>query len=264
MTAMLRTRQSSANRPRIGAPDAISTMTNGTPNILIVEDDQPTRDLVARYLREHSFSVVAVTNGKEMDRYLSHNRVDLIVLDLMLPGEDGLALCRRLRAKSNIPIIMLTAKSAEVDRIIGIEMGADDYLAKPFNPRELLARIRAVLRRVTAAAMPAPPPARALTFHGWRIDCALRELRNPEDARVAITGAEYDLLLALCERPGRVLSRDQLLDITQGRAAGTFERSVDILVSRLRRKIEPDPNHPEIIKTIRSGGYMFTPAVERA
>ena len=234
------------------------------PHILLVEDDVEISKLLTRYLRGNDCRVSAACDGREMDRVLETSRIDLIVLDLMLPGEDGLALCRRLRAKSNIPIIMLTAKSAEVDRIIGIEMGADDYLAKPFNPRELLARIRAVLRRVTAAAMPAPPPARALTFHGWRIDCALRELRNPEDARVAITGAEYDLLLALCERPGRVLSRDQLLDITQGRAAGTFERSVDILVSRLRRKIEPDPNHPEIIKTIRSGGYMFTPAVERA
>src|SRR5690348_9154837 len=147
MTVVLQTRQSSANRPTIGDPDAISTMTNGTPNILIVEDDQPTRDLIARYLHDHSFAVSTVTNGKEMDRYLSQNRVDLIVLDLMLPGEDGLSLCRRLRMESMTPIVSLTAKGEDLDRILGLEMGADDYLPKPFNPRELLARINAVLRR---------------------------------------------------------------------------------------------------------------------
>jgi two-component system, OmpR family, response regulator len=235
------------------------------PHILIVEDDSEISTLLTRYLRGNDCRVSAAGDGREMDRVLATSRIDLIVLDLMLPGEDGLALCRRLRARSQVPIIMLTARSADLDRIIGIEMGADDYLGKPFNPRELLARIRAVLRRTAATAVaPASQAARRLTFRGWRIDCVLRELRDPAGARVAITGAEYDLLQALCDRPGRVLSRDQLLDITQGRAAGAFERSVDILVSRLRRKIEPDPSHPEIIKTIRSGGYMFTPEVERA
>jgi two-component system OmpR family response regulator len=235
------------------------------PHILLVEDDNEISALLTRYLRGNDCRVSAAKDGREMDGVLATSRIDLIVLDLMLPGEDGLAICRRLRAASHVPIIIVTAKGSELDRIIGIEMGADDYLGKPFNPRELLARIRAVLRRTSSAAVtPAHGGARTLSFAGWTLDCALRELRDPGGARVSVTGAEYDLLQALCERPGRVLSRDQLLDITQGRTAGVFERSVDILVSRLRRKIEPDPGHPAFIKTIRSGGYMFTPAVQSA
>ena len=158
---------------------------------------------------------------------------------------------------------MLTAKGDEVDRILGLEMGADDYLSKPFNPRELLARVRAVLRRSTITALnPATSSAHVLSFLGWQIHRVLRELRNPAGARVTLTDAEFGLLQVFCERPGRVLSRDQLLDLTQGRSAGVFERSIDILVSRLRRKIESDPHYPSIIKTVRSGGYLFTPAVE--
>src|SRR6266566_4536025 len=174
--------------------------------------------------------------------------------------------CRRSladRAESQTPIIMLTARGEDVDRILGLEMGADDYLAKPFNPRELLARINAVLRRQAAAyTASAIDGAIALAFLGWRIDFRLRELRNPAGARVAMTSAEFDLLRTFCERPGRVLSRDSLLDLTQGRNAGSFERSIDVLVSRIRRKIEPDPLDPTMIKTVRSGGYMFTPRVE--
>jgi two-component system OmpR family response regulator len=200
-----------------------------------------------------------------MDRMLEGNRLDLIVLDLMLPGEDGLSICRRLRTSSQVPIIMLTAKGEDVDRIIGLEIGADDYLVKPFNPRELLARIKAVLRRAPrASATPSAADARVLTFHGWRIDRALRNLESPDGARVAVTGAEFDLLQAFCEWPGRVLSREQLLDLTQGRSMGSFERSIDVLVSRLRRKLENDPHRPEIIKTVRSGGYLFTPTVAPA
>ena len=158
---------------------------------------------------------------------------------------------------------MLTARGADIDRILGLEMGADDYLAKPFNPRELLARINAVLRRQAAAyTASATEGATALAFAGWRIDVRLRELRNPEGAHVAMTSAEFDLLRTFCERPGRVLSRDSLLDLTQGRNAGSFERSIDVLVSRIRRKIEPDPQAATMIKTVRSGGYMFTPKVE--
>jgi two-component system OmpR family response regulator len=200
-----------------------------------------------------------------MDRALEASRLDLIVLDLMLPGEDGLSICRRLRLSSHVPIIMLTAKGEDVDRIIGLEMGADDYLTKPFNPRELLARIKAVLRRAARSAFAASAAdARVLAFLGWRIDRALRNLASPDGARVVVTGAEFDLLQAFCEWPGRILSRDQLLDLTQGRSAGSFERSIDVLVSRLRRKLESDPHNPEIIKTVRSGGYLFTPTVVAA
>jgi two-component system, OmpR family, response regulator len=181
---------------------------------------------------------------------MTDRRVDLLILDVMLPGEDGLTLCRKVRAESQTPIIMLTARGEDIDRILGLEMGADDYLAKPFNPRELLARINAVLRRQAAAyTASATEGAAVLVFAGWRIDCRLRELRNPEGAHVAMTSAEFDLLRTFCERPGRVLSRDSLLDLTQGRNAGSFERSIDVLVSRIRRKIEPDPQAATMIKT---------------
>jgi len=234
------------------------------PHILVVEDDAVISRLVTRYLRANDCRVSAAGDARDVDRMLEDDRVDLIVLDLMLPGEDGLNLCRRLRTYSAVPLIMLTAKGEEVDRIVGLEMGADDYLAKPFNPRELLARIRAVLRRTAATAtLPADQRARALTFFGWRLDCALRELWDPQGTRIVLTGAEFDLLQVLCERSGRVLSRDQLLGLTQGRSAGSLERSIDVLISRLRRKIEHDPHEPEYIKTVRSGGYLFTPPVER-
>jgi two-component system, OmpR family, response regulator len=183
----------------------------------------------------------------------------------MLPGEDGLSLCRRLRARSHLPVVMLTAKGDELDRIIGIEMGADDYLSKPFNPRELLARIRAVLRRTSRAAVSAGEAgALLMTFRGWQLNAVTRALTDPQGSLVTLTSAEFDLLQALCERSGMILSRDQLLDLTQGRSAGAFERSVDILISRIRRKIERDPHRPEMIKTVRSGGYMFTPDVARS
>ncbi|WP_322517791.1 response regulator [Rhodopseudomonas palustris] len=238
-------------------------MSTAPPHILVVEDDRETRALIAKYLRNNECHVVTAQDGREMDSRLADQRVDLVVLDVMLPGEDGLSLCRRVRAASPLPIIMLTARGEDVDRILGLEMGADDYLAKPFNPRELLARIRSVLRRQSLAqTASATAGATALAFLGWRIDFRLRELRNPDGALVAMTSAEFDLLQAFCERPGRVLSREALLDLTHGRNAGSFERSIDVLVSRIRRKIEPDPQSVSIIKTVRSGGYMFTPAVE--
>jgi two-component system OmpR family response regulator len=236
-----------------------------TPHILVVEDDREISALVARYLRANDCRVSVADDGRAMDRVLAESRIDLIVLDLMLPGEDGLSLCRRLRAASAVPIVMLTAKSEDIDRIIGLEMGADDYLPKPFNPRELLARIRAVLRRGSReAGSTEKQAAHVLSFSGWKLRTALRELSNPDGAKVALTGAEYELLHAFCERSGRVLSRDQLLDLTQGRAAGPFERSIDVLVSRLRQKMEEDPRNPQLIKTIRSGGYLFTPQVEQS
>jgi two-component system OmpR family response regulator len=237
-------------------------MAQAAPNILVVEDDRETRSLIAKYLRTNSCNVTTAADGREMARAMTDHRVDLLILDVMLPGEDGLSLCRKVRAESQTPIIMLTARGEDVDRILGLEMGADDYLAKPFNPRELLARINAVLRRQAAAHTASATDATALSFLGWRIDFRLRELRNPDGARVAMTSAEFDLLRTFCERPGRVLSRDSLLDLTQGRSAGSFERSIDVLVSRIRRKIEADPQDATMIKTVRSGGYMFTPTVE--
>ena len=217
-------------------------MAQAIPNILVVEDDRETRSLIAKYLRNNACNVTTAADGREMVRAMTDRRVDLLILDVMLPGEDGLTLCRKVRAQSQTPIIMLTARGEDVDRILGLEMGADDYLPKPFNPRELLARINAVLRRqAVAQTASATEGATALAFAGWRIDFRLRELRNPDGARVAMTSAEFDLLRTFCERPGRVLSRDSLLDLTQGRNAGSFERSIDVLVSRIRRKIEPDP-----------------------
>jgi two-component system, OmpR family, response regulator len=235
------------------------------PHILIVEDDPEISTLVTRYLRSNDCRVTGLADGRGVDQVMDDHRVDLIVLDLMLPGEDGLSICKRLRAHTQVPIVMLTAKGDEVDRILGLELGADDYLVKPFNPRELLARIRAVLRRSAIVALnPVLNGARVLGFLGWRMDRVVRELRDSEGTLVMLTDAEFSLLQALCERPGRVLSRDQLLDVTQGRSAGVFERSIDILVSRLRRKIEEDPHHPRMIKTVRSEGYLFTPMVEPA
>ena len=231
------------------------------PHILVVDDDREIRDLLARFLRRHGFRVETAADGREMFRALSAGRFDLAVLDLMLPGEDGLSLCRRVRAESDLPIVMLTAIGEDTDRIVGLEMGADDYLAKPFNPRELLARIRAVLRRAPEMRRPDADPSRTLKFQGWALDAGRRSLQAPDGALVDLTAGEFDLLLALVEHPGRVLNRDQLLDLTRGREAGPFDRSVDVQVSRLRRKIEEDPKQPALIKTVRGGGYVFAGAV---
>ena len=234
-----------------------------SPHILIVDDDREIRDLTGRYLKKHGFRVESAADAKAMDRLLRDGRFDLIVLDLMLPGEDGLSICRRLRATTRIPILMLTAVAEDTDQIIGLEIGADDYLTKPFNPRELLARIRAVLRRAEAQGSAADAVEGLLTFSGWRLDPARRELRDPDGVLIELTAGEFGLLMALVERPRRVLSRDRLLDITRGRDAQPFDRSIDVQVSRLRRKIEPDPKNPDMIKTVRSGGYIFTLPVER-
>ena len=240
-------------------------MSASPPHVLVVEDDEEIATLVAKYLNANDYRVSCAGDGREMERILLDGHVDLMVLDLNLPGEDGLSICRRLRGQgATIPIIILTAKGEEIDRIIGLELGADDYLPKPFNPRELLARVRAVLRRL--ASEPAQVSGRkthVYAFSGWRLDTMSRELLSPEGARVALTGAEFDLLHALCEKSGRILSRDQLLDLTQGRFGGPYERSIDVLISRIRQKIERDPKAPEIIKTVRSEGYLFTPRVDR-
>ncbi len=236
------------------------------PHILVVEDDRDISALVTRYLRSNDCRVTVTGDGREVDRLMDGSRIDLIVLDLMLPGENGLSVCKRLRSRSQVPIIMLTAKGDEVDRILGLEMGADDYLSKPFNPRELLARIRAVLRRSTITVHdPAANAARAFSFAGWQIDRILRELQNPAGARVVLTDAEFALLQAFCERPGRDhVARSVARSHAGAQRRRPFDRSIDILVSRLRRKIESDPHDPSIIKTVRSGGYLFTPTVEPA
>ena len=232
------------------------------PHILVVDDDREIRDLLARFLRMHGYRIETAGDGREMFAALGAGNFDLIVLDLMLPGEDGLSLCRRVRADSNLPIIMLTAAGEDADRIVGLELGADDYLGKPFNPRELLARIRAVLRRATdVVRRPEGNLSKCLEFQGWNLDAARRCLQAPDGAPVGMTAGEFGLLLAFLEHPGRVLTRDQLLDLTRGREAGPFDRSVDVQVSRLRRKIEADPKRPALIKTVRSGGYVFAGTV---
>jgi two-component system OmpR family response regulator len=233
-----------------------------TAHILVVDDDREIRDLLGRFLTKHGYRVTAAQDGKDMRRALADWHIDLVVLDLMLPGEDGLSLCRDLRAKSQIPVIMLTMMGEETDRIIGLEMGADDYLPKPFNPRELLARMKAVLRRAQCVpATPATAGRRILGFCGWRLDLGLRRLESPQGLIVDLSAGEFDLLVAFVEHPQRVLSRDQLLDLTHGRAEAPFDRSVDMQLSRLRHKIETNPKEPELIKTVRGGGYVFTAVV---
>lgn len=235
--------------------------------ILIVDDDRDIRDLLTRFLEGHGFAVAGEGDGVGLFASLEQERPDLVILDLMLPGEDGLALCRKLRQSSEVPVIMLTALGEEADRIVGLEVGADDYIAKPFSARELLARIRAVLRRTAsgsaAAEADAVPerPTHVFRFAGWKLDTATRELLDPDGALVSLTGGEYGLLLAFLEHPGRVLSRDLLLDLTRGREAGPFDRAIDVQLSRLRRKIEPDPKNPTLLKTVRGGGYVLAAPV---
>jgi two-component system OmpR family response regulator len=229
-----------------------------TPHLLIVDDDKELCSLLSKFLSQHGYRISIAHRGSEMTTILSNSRIDLVVLDLMLPGEDGLVLCRRLRETSNLPVIMLTSVGDEVDRIIGLEMGADDYLVKAANPRELLARVRAVLRRSNGHATGVlGDQKRILEFAGWRLDVTHRQLFSAKNALVPLRAGEFDLLLAFAERPRRVLSRDQLLDLSRGRSANPFDRSIDVQVSRLRRKIESDPKQPSLIKTVRSGGYIL-------
>ncbi len=227
--------------------------------ILLVEDDPELRPLIADLLAREGFAVEAVANGAEMDATLKTGPFDMLVLDLMLPGEDGLSICRRVRARSALPILMLTARKEDIDRIIGLELGADDYLGKPFNPRELTARIRAVLRRTSGTI---EPPDEVIVFDDWQIDPARRAVaRHGED--LSLTSGEYELLLVLATHANRVLSRDWLLDQTQGRSAEPYDRSIDVQISRLRRKLGDDPRSPHLIKTVRNGGYIFAAKVER-
>ncbi len=231
-------------------------------HVLFVEDDPEIRGLVADFLRQSGFKVTVAQDGDEMDRVMAADSVDLLILDIMLPREDGLSLCRRVRAAGNLPVIMLTARGSEIDRIVGLEIGADDYLTKPFSTHELVARIRALLRR----SQYVPPGAHSrrrsvLAFAEWRLDLIARRLYSRDGTRVPLTGGEFELLVAFCEHANKVLTREQLLDFTRGRAPAAIDRSIDIQVSRLRRKIEQDPKDPVLIQTVRSGGYVFTAEV---
>jgi two-component system, OmpR family, response regulator len=237
----------------------------GSPHILIVDDHREIRDLVSRALSKEGFRVSAAADGRAMRKIVADSRIDLILLDLMLPGEDGLSLCRAIRAESSVPIIMLTAKGEEIDRVVGLEMGADDYLPKPFGSRELIARIKAVLRRSQEKVSRGDAEQRPKNyrFDRWGLDTGSRALIRADGVTVPLSTGEYDLLIVFVERPQRVLSRDQLLDLARGRTANAFDRSIDTQVSRLRKKLELDPGDPKIVKTVWGGGYMFTPAVSQ-
>ncbi len=229
-------------------------------HILIVDDHCEIRDLLGQYLAKHGYQVSLADGGQAMRAVLAAEKIDLVVLDIMMPGEDGLSLCRYLQDNNGPPVIMLTAMSEEADTIVGLEMGADDYVTKPFSPRELLARIKAVLRRSehTMIQEPAKADCREVLFEGWRFDINQHQLIRDDGLLVPLSAAEYRLLNAFLDHAHQVLSRDQLMDLTKGREALPFDRSIDNQISRLRKKIEKDPRHPTLIKTVWGGGYMFT------
>jgi len=229
-------------------------------HILVVDDDQEIRTLLAEYLERNGYRVSMLPDGRDLSRVLEEKAIDLLVLDLMLPGVDGLTLCRELRTKSRMPVLILSARGEDVDRIVGLEMGADDYLAKPFHPRELLARIRAILSR---AQMSEPlPEASEYAFDGHRLDLIRRVLTRPDGSQVGLTGAEFELLAIFLARPNRVLSRDTLVELTQGREAPAYDRSIDVRVSRLRQALG-DSREPKLLKTVYGEGYVLTAKVER-
>jgi two-component system, OmpR family, response regulator len=235
------------------------------PHLLLVDDDEDILSLLTGFFRKHGFTVSVAANGNAMFAALQTRSIDLIILDVMLQYEDGFSLCQRLRATSMIPIIMLTAVADKTNRAVGIELGADDYLTKPFDQRELLARVNAVLRRASAAAdAPMHDETRPLLcFAGWRLDVVRRELRSGDNTLVLLSGAEFDLLLTFAEHPRRVLTRDQLIDLTRSSAHVAYDRDIDVQVNRLRHKLERDPGNPSIIRTIRGTSYIFSPEVTR-
>lgn len=237
-----------------------------TDHILIVDDDREIRELVGNFLKKNGLEVSLAADGRQMRALLETTAVDLIVLDIMMPGDDGLTLCRELRAGKHrkIPILLLTARSDDMDRVLGLEMGADDYLVKPFVARELLARIKAVLRRTRMLPpnLQVTEPGRLVRFGGWTLDTTARHLRDAQDTIVALSGAEYRLLRVFLDHPQRVLNRDQLLNLTQGRDADVFGRSIDLLVSRVRQRLREDAREPLLIKTVRNEGYVFSAPVE--
>ena len=235
-----------------------------TDHILIVDDDAEIRLLLSRYLEKNGLQTSTAPDGRAMWRALDQISFDLVVLDLMLPGDDGLTLCRKLRAKSDIPVIMLTARGEETDRIVGLEMGADDYLAKPFSARELLARIKVILRRVRSLPPKLrPDDATQLRFADWVLDTVGRQLISPDQKLSPISGAEYRLLRVFLDHPNRVLSREQLMDLTLGREAGPMDRSIDVQVSRLRPRLGADSREPQRLQTVRGAGYVLAAAVTR-
>jgi two-component system OmpR family response regulator len=239
-------------------------MAMDTPDrILIVDDDPEIRQLLVDYLVRNGFDAVPARNGREMAQAMERHAIDLVVLDLMLPDTDGLVLCRDLRARSNIPVLMLTARGEEADRIVGIEMGADDYLVKPFSPRELLARIKGILRR-TRSLPPnlKPDTQRCLAFAGWKLDTATRVLTGSDGVATPLSGAEYRLLRILLDHPNRVLNRDQLVELIHGREAEPYDRAIDVQISRLRQRLNDDGREARLIKTVRGEGYLLAAAVE--
>ncbi|MFK3781586.1 response regulator [Agrobacterium sp. NPDC089420] len=231
-------------------------------NILVVEDDHEIAQMLLAMLGDAGYQVTSAMSGVEMDQALQEREFNLILLDAMLPDEDGFSICRRVRDRLTIPILMLTSLNEDIDRILGLELGADDYVTKPFNSRELLARIKSLLRRSSYGAA-AKQNLVKLGFLGWEIDTVKRQVLDPEGFEVSMTTAEFDVLLAFCNNAGQVLTREQLLSMTHAGLAGPFQRSVDVHVSRLRQKIEPDAAEPSLIKTVRLGGYLFTPTVEK-
>ncbi|MBI6853818.1 response regulator [Pseudomonas lijiangensis] len=230
--------------------------------LLIVDDDVEILSLLEKFFRQHSYDVDLAANGVQMWEAIERQSPDVIVLDVMLPGETGLTLCKRVSSELAIPIIMLTAMGELSDRIIGLELGADDYLSKPFDARELLARVRAVERRACVPLKQRRSEARPVfVFDEWQLDITLRELRSPQNVMIPLSGGEFDLLRVFVEHPGSILTREQLLDLCHGNGHEAFDRSIDVQVSRLRRKIELDKKRPDIIRTVRNGGYQFTPKV---
>ncbi|TFH86485.1 response regulator [Billgrantia azerbaijanica] len=238
-------------------------MTTTPATLIVVDDDPEIRELLADYLGRHGYRALVAEDAETLDRLLARETPDLLIVDIMLPGDDGFTICRKVRRDSEVPIIMLTASADETDRILGLELGADDYLGKPFNPRELLARIKAVLRRTRPPAVAsAPAEARQVAFGGWRLDRMTRELIDAAGERCALSGADFQLLQVFLEHPGRVLSREELFELTRGRTAPPLDRSIDVHVCRLRQRLGEDAQHSQLIRTVRGAGYVLTCQVE--
>jgi two-component system OmpR family response regulator len=234
-----------------------------TPHLLLVDDERSIREPLAKYLEKQGFRVTQAGDAEAARTRLAAYAIDLVILDIMMPGEDGLSLTRHIRETSELPVILLTARSEETDRIVGLEMGADDYVVKPFSPRELAARVKVILRRVASGSRQHAPETGSYGFAGWLLKTGERSLVDREGVSVPLSTGEYNLLLALVQRPRQVLTRDQLLDLTQGREAAAFDRAIDNQISRLRKKIEPDPKNPDLIKTVWGGGYTLAAEVTR-